>query len=130
VNAAAGGGGGGGSDLELSSTAASVIAGSHDKAAGRISGLSGSVPHLNAGYGGQALSAILEKVLGTADTLAMINEVAADQVRAVGDHLDSTDAEVAGTFSAMSGDPWPFGGQGPASVPSNPFQPFAPTGPR
>jgi uncharacterized protein YukE len=118
MNSAVGGGEGG---IELSSSVASAIAGSHDQASGRIIGLSGSVPNLDAGYGGQALADILAKVLGTADTLAMINEAAADQVRVVANHFQGTDAEVAGWFAELSGDPWPFGEEGSTSPPANPF---------
>ena len=116
-------GGGGGSDLELSSTAAASIAGAHEKAAGRVTALAGSVPNLDAGYGGTALADILAKVLVTADTLATVNQAAADQVRAVANHLGGTDSEVAAAFSELSGNSWPFGGTDPGQGASNPFLP-------
>ena len=65
---------GGGSDLQLAPGVAASIAQTHANAASRISGLAGSVPDLDAGYGGAALADILSRVLGTADTLAMVNE--------------------------------------------------------
>ncbi len=42
-------------------------------------------------------------MLGTADDLALVNEVAAEQVRQVGEALGSTDEAVAGAFGSMRG---------------------------
>lgn len=114
--------GGGSSDaLELSPAVATTLVDAHLSASRRVTGLAGSVPNLDGGYADAALRDILGRVLGAADTLAMINEATGDIVRAVAGHLAGTDDEVAESFTTLSADPWPFGGP-PAPEPSiNPF---------
>lgn len=114
---AAGPAGASGSDLALDAATASSIAGCHDTAAGRITGLASSVPSVDGGYGTADLNAILAKILRTADQLAQINEAAASQIRKVADHFDGTDAEVATGFGNMAGTSWPYGAAtNPATV--------------
>lgn len=89
--------------INLSEGAENQIAQRHDDAASRITGLANGVPTtVDGGYGTADLLAIVAAVVGTADDIALINEVAAGQVRAVGQGLGDTDDEVADAFQTMN----------------------------
>ena len=88
--------------IQLSEATEAAIAQKHDDAAAGITGLAGAVPQtVDGGYATADLMAILAAVVGTADDLALVNEVAADQVRAVGQGLGDTDDEVGDAFRSM-----------------------------
>lgn len=91
------------SEIRLDASTEAAIAESHDGAAARITALAGSIPSVEGGYATPALVEILAAVLGTADDLALVNEVAAEQVRQVGEALGGTDEAVAGAFGTMRG---------------------------
>ena len=122
-----GAGGSGGAQLELNPADAEAIAACHETAASRITGQAGSVPTVDGGYATADLNAILAKVLGTADDLALVNETAAAQVREVATTFTGTDASVAAAFGYMAGTSWPYnspsvpGGPGVLADPGDPW---------
>ncbi|WP_104108265.1 hypothetical protein [Nocardioides sp. 616] len=88
--------------IRLSEETEAQLARLHDEAAKGITGLAGGVPtSVDAGEGTSDVLAIIAAVVGTADDIALVNEAAAAQVRAVGEGLGSTDGAVASGFDSM-----------------------------
>lgn len=88
--------------IQLSEDTEEQLATLHENAARGITGLARSVPtSVDGGYGTADVLAIIAAVVATADDIALVNEAAAGQVRAVGQALGSTDDQVASGFDAM-----------------------------
>ncbi|WP_248581892.1 hypothetical protein [Nocardioides sp. InS609-2] len=88
--------------IQLTEATESQIAEKHRDAASAITDLASGIPTtIDGGYGTADLMAILGAVIDTADDIAMVNEVAAEQVTAVGQGLGDTDDEVAENFSKI-----------------------------
>lgn len=88
--------------IQLSEETEAQLATLHDDAAKGITGLASSVPtSVDGGQGTADVLAIIAAVVATADDIALVNEVAAAQVRAVGQELGTTDDQVFAAFDAM-----------------------------
>ncbi|GAB2758249.1 hypothetical protein GCM10027020_08330 [Nocardioides salsibiostraticola] len=88
--------------IQLSEATERELAKLHEDAAKGITGLATGVPTtVDGGHGTADVLAIIAAVVATADDIALINEAAAAQVRAVGQELGSTDDQVASGFDAM-----------------------------
>ncbi len=88
--------------IQLSEETEAQLAQLHDDAATGITGLASSMPtSVKGGYGTADVLAIIAAVVATADDLALINEVAAAQVRAVGQEFGATDGDVSSGFDAL-----------------------------
>ncbi len=88
--------------IQLSEETEEQLAELHEDAAAGITGLAGSVPTaVDGGHGTADVLAIIAAVVATADDIALVNEAAAAQVRAVGQELGTTDDQVASGFDAM-----------------------------
>lgn len=92
------GGGGGGTNIQLDADTAATILAAHEDAASGITALADSVPQVDGGLGNPELLTILTLLLHTAGSLASVNSLTADMVRAVVDHIVTVDAEVASVF--------------------------------
>jgi hypothetical protein len=89
-------------ELRLDQGTEDSIAAKHDSAASSITGLVDSVPtSVDGGYGTAAILEILSVVVATADDIAVLNEVAAGQVRAVGQDFGTTDDAVHDNFRKL-----------------------------
>lgn len=88
--------------IQLSEATEAELAAFHDGAATGITNLAGTVPSsVDGGEGTADVLSIIAAVVSTADDIALVNEAAAAQVRAVGQDLGSTDGQVATGFDAM-----------------------------
>jgi hypothetical protein len=115
---------GGSNRIVVGEGTVAAIAGAHEKAAERITGVAGAAPDVDGGMADVELLTILALVLGTADDLAVINQAAAESVRALGANLLGTDAEVASAFQAA--DPDRLDGPDPVLPPGSLHNPFPP----
>jgi hypothetical protein len=89
-------------ELRLDQGTEDFIAAKHDSAASSITALVDSVPtSVDGGYGTAAILEILSVVVATADDIAVLNEVAAGQVRAVGQDFGTTDDAVHDNFRKL-----------------------------
>ncbi len=85
--------------IQLSEATEARLAGLHEDSAKGVTDLAKSVPTtVDGGYGTADVLAIIATVVSTADDIALINEVAAAQVRAAGQELGSTDQQAASDF--------------------------------
>lgn len=88
--------------IRLGPDAAEQIARKHDEASSAVQESAGSLPAApEGGLGGAALAAIMAAVSGTANDLAVLNDVVAAQLRDVGRNYARTEDEVAQMFSRM-----------------------------
>lgn len=90
-------------DLRLDQATEDSIATKHDSAATAITDLAKGVPtSVDGGYGSAAILEIVAAVVSTADDIAILNEVTASQVRAVGADFGTTDDAVHDNFRKLS----------------------------
>lgn len=90
-------------DLRLDQATEDAIAGKHDSAGTSITGLADGVPaSVDGGYGSAAILEIIAAVVSTADDIAILNEVTAGQVRAVGQDFGTTDDAVHDNFRKLN----------------------------
>lgn len=90
-------------DLKLDQATEDAIASKHDSAASSITGLAAAVPtSVDGGYGSAAILEIVASVVSTADDIAVLNEVTAGQVRAVGQDFGRTDDAVHDNFRKLN----------------------------